>query len=90
MVQYGMPDQYKTFNTSGTSQKATFSYTPGYTLVTYVTALGQSQSLTLSVYNKNNVAIYQGTVTQPTTGYWSASVPLTDTTTTTGTIGLGY
>jgi hypothetical protein len=80
MVQYGMPDQYKTFNLSGTSAKAYFNYTPGYNLVSYITALGKAQSLTLTVYNKNNAVVYAGTVTQPTTGYWSSSVPLTDST----------
>ena len=83
MVQYGMPDQYKYFNVSGTSPKATFSYVPGYNLVTYVTALGQTQDVTLSVYDKNNNIMYQGTVTQPLTGYWSTKVMITDSTSTT-------
>ncbi|WCT10915.1 hypothetical protein [Mucilaginibacter jinjuensis] len=73
-VDYGMPDQYKEFNVVTTSPKATFSYTTGYVLQVYVTALDHQQKITLNVYNNAGTAVYTNSATQPLTNYWSNSV----------------
>lgn len=75
-VDYGMPDQYREFNVVTTSPKATFSYTPGYILQIYVTALDHQQKVTLNVYNSAGTSVYNNSATQPLTGYWSSSVLL--------------
>jgi hypothetical protein len=73
-VGYGMPDQYKSFNVVTTSPKATFTYTTGYILQVYVTALDHEQKLTLNVFNSAGKSVYSNSITQPITGYWGSSI----------------
>lgn len=77
-VEYGMPDQYKTYNVSGTSLTAYFNYTSGYSLQTYITALDHTQNIIYSVYNRYDKLMFADTVKQTTTGYWSSNVLMHD------------
>lgn len=69
-IEYGMPDQYKLYSVSGTSTKYYFSYTPGYTLVTYITAFASAQDITLTVYDASGNKVYAGEKNQGTDGHW--------------------
>jgi hypothetical protein len=73
-VQYGMPDQYRQMNVSGMSLNSPFTYTPGYVLQVYLTALDKPQDITLSVYDVNGNILYSGSKVQSTLGYWDVEV----------------
>lgn len=75
-VQYGMPDQYKQYDVSGTSDKFNFTYEGGYTLVSYITPLNDSKNITLTVYDANNAVVYSGSINQLTTSHWETDVKL--------------
>ncbi|NCD70692.1 hypothetical protein [Mucilaginibacter agri] len=77
-VGYGMPDQYRAFDVTGTSAKAEFTYQTGYTLQAYITAVDHSQKINITVYNADNQVIYNNATTQGTTGYWDVSTLLTN------------
>jgi hypothetical protein len=77
IIGYGMPDQYKAFNNAnGTSLKFPYSYSEGYSLQAYITALDHEQKLTVSVYDTNAKLIYESDKLQPTTNYWAIAVLL--------------
>lgn len=69
-VQYGMPDQYKQISVSGTSVKATYSYTGTYTVVAYITPINVAQTVTISVFDKSGTLVYTGSKLQQPTSYW--------------------
>ncbi|WP_158828051.1 hypothetical protein [Mucilaginibacter lacusdianchii] len=79
-VEYGMPDQYKGINVTGTSDKLYFDYTNDYYLKTYITAFQRSQKLTLTVYNKDGQKVFSDSNTQSTTGFWDTYVLVRDKT----------
>lgn len=75
-IQYGMPDQYKQLNVSGTSDKFSFTYKGGYTLISYITPLGDSKNVTLTVYDAKDTVIYSGAINELSTSYWETHVKL--------------
>lgn len=75
-VDYGMPDQYKTFNVVTSSPNAAFNYSAGYSLQVYITALDHEQKLSLSVYNTVGKQVYTNSKTQSLTGDWETVVLL--------------
>lgn len=78
-LQYGMPDQYKQSTVTGTSNKYAFTYESGYTLVSYITPLGegqQNQNIEITVYNNKDKVVYHGTMNNLQTQYWETRVLL--------------
>lgn len=75
-VDYGMPDQYKTFNVVTTSPQATYTYSSGYSLQVYITALDHAQKMSLSVYNTVGKQVYANSTTQGLEGEWQTVVLL--------------
>lgn len=73
-IEYGMPDQYHTYNVNGNSGKLYFKQDNDYKLKTYITALRKEQIINLSIYNNVDKKVFSDTTTQSITGMWETNV----------------